>query len=85
MNIITLIEIFTKEGNDIIQEIDITHIPFVQLNEICPPEIEDDLQYCNGLYVEHEHYLELIKIIPELKTYPYEKFDFNIFSYQVLC
>ncbi len=82
MKTITLIEIFTKEGNDVIQEIDITHIPFEQLNNICPPEIENDLKYCNGLYVENEHYLDLVKIIPALMDFPYEKFDFNIFTYQ---
>lgn len=84
MNILTLIEIYTKEGNDVIKEIDITHVPYEKLNNICPPEIEGDFQYANGVYVEYEQYLKLKEIIPEIKNFDFEKYDFNIFSYQIL-
>jgi hypothetical protein len=73
-----LFEIFEKEGDRFVKDIDISHYDINTLNEICPPEDEGDIYYCNGFFIEENQFLELKKIISEIEKYDYEMYDYNL-------
>ncbi len=44
------------------------------------PEMEDDLEYCDGVFVEKESFLLLQNYIRELKEFDYEDYCYNIIT-----
>lgn len=63
-----------------IGEINISDYDLEILNQLCPPEIEDDLEYCTSAFIEEESFLLLQAYIKELKTFAYEDYIYNIIT-----
>jgi hypothetical protein len=75
-----LIEIFEKNGECFIEEIDISHYDLKKINEICPPEDEGDFEYCNGRFLEEQDFENLQGFISELKDYKYSNYNYGIIT-----
>lgn len=75
-----LIEYYAVEGDEFIGEINISTYDLASVNKICPPEIVDDLHYCDGGFIEKEQFLLLQDSIDELKTFVYEDYIYTIIT-----
>jgi len=78
MKTLLLIEFFEKEGDKFVKDIDISHYDINTLNEICPPEDDGDIYYCDGFFIEEYQFILLKKIITEIEKYDYEMYDYNL-------
>ena len=69
------INIYSKDGDDPLEEINIDNIPFEKLREIIPPKEDDPLLY-DGYSLEEKqialinYYLQN-KIVPDFEKYNY--------------
>lgn len=79
-----LIEYYTSEGERFIGEINISGYDLVIINKLCPPEIEDDFEYCTSAFIEKESFLLLQDYIHELKVFTYEDYIYNIITRGIL-
>lgn len=75
-----LIEYYAVDSDSFVGEIDISNYDLATINKLCPPEIEDDFEYCNGVFVEKESFLFLKDYIDELKDFNYEDYHYNILT-----
>lgn len=73
-----LIELFDRKTEKFIKDIDISHYDLKRINEICPPEDPDDIEYCDGIDVTEDQYILLKQYIAELFDVNYEDFFVNI-------
>jgi hypothetical protein len=80
MNVKLFIEIYEKNGDKFIQDIYVSSYNLSVLKEICPPEEEGDINYCNGLFVEEYQFKKMKEIILELAELDYENYDYNLIS-----
>lgn len=78
-----IIEYADPESDKIIGEIDISHYDLSVINQLCPPEISDDFEYCNGGFMEKEQFPLLQEYIIELKDFAYEDYSYCIMTYGV--
>lgn len=75
-----LIELYDVNSDEFIREIDISHYDLKTINEICPPEDPDDIEYCDGGFVTENQFILLKDYISELKDINYKKFIVNIIT-----
>lgn len=75
-----LIEYFAVEEDKFIGEIDISNYDLATINNLCPPETADDLEYCDCGFIEKEQFLLLQNYIDELKSFCYEDYVYNIIT-----
>lgn len=78
-----MIEYADPEVEKIIGEIDISSYDLSVINQLCPPEIADDLSYCNGGFIEKEQFSLLQQYITELKPFVFEEYDYCIMTYGI--
>ncbi|MNV73374.1 hypothetical protein D3C71_1665190 [compost metagenome] len=81
-----LLTVFEKTGDKLVKEIDISHHNLKEINAICPPDLPEDFQYCDGHFVEEEQYLKLKEFITEFidYSYSYSDYDFNIGTVRIV-
>jgi hypothetical protein len=75
-----LIEYYAVDDDKFIGEIDISGYDLTTINKLCPPEIEDDFEYCDSAFIEKESFLLLQNYIRELKGFAYEDYCYNIIT-----
>lgn len=75
-----LIEYYAVDSDSFIGEIDISNYDLAAINKLCPPEIEDDFEYCDSVFIEKEQFLLLRDYIDELKPFVYEDYVYNIIT-----
>jgi hypothetical protein len=73
------INVYTKDGDESLQEIPIDNISFEKLKDIVPPKEDDPLLY-DGYILTEEQLNELNKFI-ERKIKP----DFGLYTYILVC
>lgn len=78
-----LIEMYQIDGESFIKELDISIYNLKKINKICPPEDPFDVEYCDGLFLEEENFIELKQYIKELKDYNYQDYTYNLITRQV--
>lgn len=75
-----LIEYYAVDSDSFVGEIDISNYDLATINKLCPPEIEDDFEYCDSVFIEKEQFLLLRDYIDELKPFVYEDYVYNIIT-----
>lgn len=73
------INIYTKDGDEPLQEVPVDNIPFEKLKGVVPPKEDDPLLY-DGYELNEEQLNELNKFIED-KIRP----DFTHYSYILVC
>lgn len=76
-----LIEYYSiEEDEKFAGDIDISRYDLSIINKLCPPEIADDFEYCDGAFIEKESFLLLQDYILELKPFIYENYTYNLLT-----
>lgn len=75
-----LIEYFDLETDEFAGEIVISAYDLKQINQICPPELEGDWEYCDGVFLEEEMFLRLRELITELSGFNYPDYSYGIIT-----
>ena len=78
-----VIEYADLKSDKIIGEIDISTYDLAVINQLCPPEIADDLEYCNGGFIEKDQFSLLQEYITELKPFTFGEYDYCIMTYGI--
>ena len=79
-----LIEFFDLETEYYVGEINISKYDLKKINNICPPEWEDDYEYTNGNELNEKEFNELKKYIHELENMNFSKYSYGIITRQIL-
>lgn len=75
-----LIEYYANNSDNFIGQIELSKYDLAILNKLCPPEIKDDFEYCNGAFIERESFLLLQDYVVELKEFSYKDYVYNIIT-----
>ena len=73
------INIYSKDGDELLEEISVDNIPFERLKEIVPPKEDDPLLY-DGYSLE-ENQVKDINLYLEKQIVP----NFKLFNYILVC
>lgn len=78
-----LMEIFDKETEDFLYEIDLSNYDLKMINKICPPEEGLDYNYTDGREIDKNDVHNLSKFIVELKDLKFEKYSMGIITRRI--
>jgi len=75
-----LLEMYDKESEDFVAEIDISKYDLKTINRICPSEDEFDYEYTDGYEIMEDEFIKLSEYIVELKELDYNKYSYGIIT-----
>jgi len=78
-----LIEMYDKESEYFVDQIDISNYDLKKINKICPPDIEFDYEYTNGYEILEDDFFKLSEYIKEFKKLDYNKYSYSIITRRI--